>query len=252
MKITDQIQTLHGERLQPYNLEFAKDGARAGKLVTEFESTIHTPAMVPCFFFPFLLLSSTNIPSSDSSNFLTFVSTLAVVSPGSGPLCRGCDPHAGGDAALWWPASGPLHPGAGEAEGEAALCRPLHPPDPENRGQIPPRPQEGRSLSSTVAIHCRRLLLTVPLSPPSQASRWYSLVLHENFLQDLLSGLRGVDPAQKQRRNWGTMPAWRHKILAFLGRNPAPLMEELVHLAHLANIIPDEQVQQAGKQLSHR
>lgn len=69
MKITDQIQTLHGERLQPYNLEIAKDGARAMKLVTEFESTIHTPAMVPCFFFPFLLFSSTNIPSSDSSNF---------------------------------------------------------------------------------------------------------------------------------------------------------------------------------------
>lgn len=29
-------------------------------------------------------------------------------------------------------------------------------------------------------------------------------------------------------------------------------MEELVHLAHLANIIPDDEVQQAGKQMSHR
>lgn len=104
-----------------------------------------------------------------------------------------------------------------------------------------------------MAVPCRRLPLTDrPSVTPSQASRWYGLVLHQNFLQDLLSGLRDVDPAQKQRRNWGTMPAWRHKILAFLRRSPPPLMEELVHLAHLANIIPDEQVQQAGKQLSHR
>lgn len=47
MKITDQIQTLHAERLQPYNLEIAKDAAGAVKLVTEFESSVHTPAMVP-------------------------------------------------------------------------------------------------------------------------------------------------------------------------------------------------------------
>lgn len=45
IKITEKIQTLHGERLQPYTMEIAKDATRAVKLVSEFESTIHTPAM---------------------------------------------------------------------------------------------------------------------------------------------------------------------------------------------------------------
>lgn len=86
-----------------------------------------------------------------------------------------------------------------------------------------------------------------------QASSWYSLVLHENFLQELLSGVKGDGgPTQRQRRNWGTIPAWRHKISTFLWKNPPPDMEELVHLAHLSNVIPDDEVQQAGKQMSQR
>lgn len=113
----------------------------------------------------------------------------------------------------------------------------------------------GVTRTITVAQSWRKrhfcVLLTAVLSS-LQASRWYSQVLHENFLQDLLSGIRDGDPARRQRRNWGTIPAWRHKISAFLRKNPAPHMEELFHLAHLANIIPDDEVQQAGKQMSHR
>lgn len=92
-------------------------------------------------------------------------------------------------------------------------------------------------------------LYTVPL----QANSWYSLVLCENFLQELLSGFNGDGlPTQKQKRNWGTIPAWRHKMSTFLKKNPPPDMEELVHLANLSNVIPDDEVQQAGKQMSQR
>ncbi|XP_068565129.1 uncharacterized protein si:ch211-241j12.3 [Cebidichthys violaceus] len=38
----------------------------------------------------------------------------------------------------------------------------------------------------------------------------------------------------------------------FLKKNPPPDTEELVHLAHLSSAIPDDEVQEAGKQMSHR
>ncbi|XP_034755783.1 uncharacterized protein LOC117961323 [Etheostoma cragini] len=85
----------------------------------------------------------------------------------------------------------------------------------------------------------------------SKASSWYRLVLCENFLQELLSGVSG-DDVSKQTRNWGTIPAWRYKMSAFLKKNPPPDMEELVHLAHLSQAILDGDVQEAGKQMSHR
>ncbi|KAA8583410.1 hypothetical protein FQN60_015956, partial [Etheostoma spectabile] len=85
----------------------------------------------------------------------------------------------------------------------------------------------------------------------SAASSWYGLVLCENFLQELLSGVSG-DNVSKQSRNWGKIPAWRYKMSAFLKKNPPPDMEELVHLAHLSQAILDGDVQEAGKQMSQR
>ncbi|XP_010769041.1 uncharacterized protein, partial [Notothenia coriiceps] len=85
----------------------------------------------------------------------------------------------------------------------------------------------------------------------SKASNWYRLVLSENFLQALLSGVNG-DSGSMQRRNYGTIPAWRYKMSTFLKKNPPPDVEELVHLAHLSLAIPDDDVQQAGKKMSQR
>ncbi|XP_078130224.1 uncharacterized protein LOC144533037 isoform X3 [Sander vitreus] len=85
----------------------------------------------------------------------------------------------------------------------------------------------------------------------SKANGWYRLVLCENFLQELLSGVNG-DDVPIQGRNWGKIPAWRYKMSAFLKKNPPPDMEELVHLAHLSNAILDGDVQEAGKQMSQR
>lgn len=45
-QITEQIKSLHQEKLQPYKIEIAKDDAKAMKLVSEFEATIYTPAVV--------------------------------------------------------------------------------------------------------------------------------------------------------------------------------------------------------------
>ncbi|KAK1889153.1 Actin-3 [Dissostichus eleginoides] len=85
----------------------------------------------------------------------------------------------------------------------------------------------------------------------SKASSWYRLVLSENFLQALLSGANG-DSGSMQRRNYGTIPAWRYKMSTFLKKNPPSDVEELVHLAHLSLAIPDDDVQQAGKKMSQR
>ncbi|KAM6992313.1 uncharacterized protein LKV04_008366 [Tautogolabrus adspersus] len=48
------------------------------------------------------------------------------------------------------------------------------------------------------------------------------------------------------------IPAWRHKLSLFLKNNPSPDLEELVHLAHLSSVIPDDEVQQSGRQMSQR
>lgn len=83
-----------------------------------------------------------------------------------------------------------------------------------------------------------------------QISSWYSLVLHENILQELLSGVkRDSGPTQRDRR---VIPPWKHNISTFLRKNPPPDMEELVQLAYLSNVVPDDEFQQAGKQMSQR
>lgn len=45
-QITEQIKILHQEKLKPFKIEIAKDDATALKLVSEFEATIYTPAVV--------------------------------------------------------------------------------------------------------------------------------------------------------------------------------------------------------------
>ncbi|XP_072532809.1 uncharacterized protein [Salminus brasiliensis] len=79
---------------------------------------------------------------------------------------------------------------------------------------------------------------------------WYSLAVCESFLQDLLweTCCNGQDSP-------GDVLAgreWRPALESFLRVHTCPQVEELVHLAHLANIISDPQLQNAGKQLAHR
>ncbi|KAG7460645.1 hypothetical protein MATL_G00200960 [Megalops atlanticus] len=89
----------------------------------------------------------------------------------------------------------------------------------------------------------------------NRSKSWYNMVLCENFLQDLLWG-GTCEGLYKQRypqdARGGGAPMWRRAVCDFLRRSPSPEMEELVQLAHLANVIPDSQLQQSGKQLSHR
>ncbi|XP_036066420.1 uncharacterized protein LOC112157760 isoform X3 [Oryzias melastigma] len=82
----------------------------------------------------------------------------------------------------------------------------------------------------------------------SKVSSWYHLVLCENFLQELLSGVY-KDPASSRR---ASIPAWRQRLARFLKKNPPPDMEVLLHLAHVSNAIPDPEIQQAGRQISQR
>ncbi|KAK6297280.1 hypothetical protein J4Q44_G00318630 [Coregonus suidteri] len=49
----------------------------------------------------------------------------------------------------------------------------------------------------------------------------------------------------------GPVPVWRQAVCDLLRKKPSPDIEELAQLAHLANVIPDAQLQQMGKQLSH-
>ncbi|XP_072306083.1 uncharacterized protein [Eucyclogobius newberryi] len=80
----------------------------------------------------------------------------------------------------------------------------------------------------------------------NKAHSWYQLVLSQNFLQDLFSEV------DRPRRSGGTLPAWRKRLFAFLKNSPPPNMEELVHLAHLSQVIPDKRLEQEGRQLSQR
>ncbi|XP_035003999.2 uncharacterized protein LOC118101986 [Hippoglossus stenolepis] len=84
----------------------------------------------------------------------------------------------------------------------------------------------------------------------NKANSWYSLVLCENILQELLSGV--VPTEQHRRVTWGKIPVWRCKLSTFLKKNPPPDTEELVHLSRLSNVVPGDAVQQAGRQMSER
>ncbi|MFT7802890.1 uncharacterized protein LOC108929278 isoform X1 [Arapaima gigas] len=88
----------------------------------------------------------------------------------------------------------------------------------------------------------------------NKSRSWYSIVLRENLFQDLLwrSHYNSIPKLcyPQELRDGATLP-WK-KVFDFLKRNPSPDMEELLQLAHLANIIPDPHLQQNGRLLSHR
>ena len=80
-----------------------------------------------------------------------------------------------------------------------------------------------------------------------QVQAWYRRAVCESFLQDLLwvtccDGQGDVSAGRE----------WKPALESFLRVHTCPQVEELVQLAHLANIIPDPHLQTAGKQLAHR
>ncbi|CAJ1077516.1 uncharacterized protein LOC117823778 [Xyrichtys novacula] len=192
LQVTEQIKTLFEEKLQPYKIEIARDAAKAARLASEFETSVHTPAMA-------LVRRAEDV-----------IHTLLEILP--------CD----GQPTERW------------AQDLERLKEKLY--------------------SAVLFILQTLAAVSSYHRYYNKASGWYRLILRENFLQELLSGINGGgDLAQRQRmRNFGTIPAWRHKMSSFLKRNPPPDQEELVHLAHLSSVIPDEEVKQAGKQMSQR
>ncbi|XP_060908639.1 uncharacterized protein LOC132985323 isoform X2 [Labrus mixtus] len=193
LQVTEQIKTLFEDKLHPYKIDVAQDAAKAARLVSEFEASIHTPAMA-------LVRCAEDV-----------IHTLSEVL-----LCDG-------------------QPAERWALDLERLKEKLH-------SAVVFILQTLRAVSSFHHYY-------------NKARSWYHLVLCENFLQELLSGVNGGaggDTAQRQRRNRGTIPAWRHKLSMFLKKNPSPDLEELVHLAHLSSVIPEDEVQQSGRQMSQR
>ncbi|XP_023144520.2 uncharacterized protein LOC111580836 [Amphiprion ocellaris] len=191
LQITEKIETLLQEKLQPYKMDIAKDAAKAAMMVSEFETSIHTPAMA-------LVRCAEDV-----------IHTLVEILPLDGQIRES------------WVLD------------LERLKEKLH-----------------------SAVHY--ILQTLKAASSyhhyyNKANTWYSLVLCENFLQELLSGVNGdTVSSQRQRNNWTTIPPWRRKLSTFLKKNPPPDMEELLHLAHLSSSIPDDEIQQAGKQMSQR
>nr|XP_020467174.1 uncharacterized protein LOC109966582 [Monopterus albus] len=187
--ITEQIETLQ-EKLQPYKVEIAKDAAEGVNLVSQFEASIHTPAMA-------LVRCAEDL-----------IHTLAEILP--------FDDQSGEHWVL----------------------------DLERLKE---------KLQSTVHIIVQTLRAVSNYHHCyNKANHWYSLVLCENFLQELLSGVTDRALPQQQRRNWESIPAWRHRLSTFLKKNPPPSMEELLYLAHLSIAIPDKEIQQKGKKMSQQ
>ncbi|XP_031722168.1 uncharacterized protein LOC116393742 [Anarrhichthys ocellatus] len=187
LQITEQIKTLLQEKLQPYKIEIAKDAAEAVMLVSEFQASVHTPAMA-------LILCAEDVIHTVSEILL----------------------YDGQTRERW-------------VLDVERLKEKL-------RSAVNFILQTLRAVSSYHHHY-------------NKANSWYRLVLCENVLQLLLSGVGGDGV---QRRSWGTIPAWRYKMSTFLKKNPPPDTEELVHLGHLSKAILDDEVQEAGKQMSHR
>ncbi|KAL1254746.1 hypothetical protein QQF64_016975 [Cirrhinus molitorella] len=84
----------------------------------------------------------------------------------------------------------------------------------------------------------------------NRCKNWYSLVLRESLLQELLwSGHCEMNGSPDLRSG---LPSCRRGVEIFLKRNPCPEVQELVKLAHLSNVIADPHLRHAGTQLSHR
>ncbi|XP_054473984.1 uncharacterized protein LOC129106788 [Anoplopoma fimbria] len=187
LQITEQIKTLLQEKLQPYKIEIAKDAGRAVMLVSEFEASIHTPAMT-------LVRCAEEV-----------IHTVAEIL--------------------------------------------LYDGQTRERWVLDVERLKERLYSAVKFILQTLRAVSSYHQYYNKADSWYRVVLCENILQMLLSGVNGDGV---QRRNWGTIPAWRYKLSSFLKKNPPPDVEELVHLAHLSNAVPDDEVQEVGKQMSRR
>ncbi|XP_029318578.1 uncharacterized protein LOC115028846 isoform X2 [Cottoperca gobio] len=191
LQITERIKTLLEEKLQPYKIEITKDAVKAAMLVSEFEASIHSPAMALIRCAEDVIRAVAEILLFDGQTRDHWVLDVE------------------------------------------RLKEKLH-------SAVHFILQTLRAVSSYHHHY-------------NKANRWYGLVLCENFLQALLSGINGDGAlTQRQRSNLGTIPAWRYKMSTFLKKNRPPDTEELVHLAHLSNAIPDDEVQEAGKQMSQR
>ncbi|KAM3603108.1 uncharacterized protein V6R79_016695 [Siganus canaliculatus] len=195
LQITELINRLHQQKVQPYKLVVAKDAKTAKMIVSQFETSVHIPALV---------IIVALVRCADD-----VISTLA----------------------------------------ELLLF------DDKTRE---PWVLDLERLKEKLYMDVHFILQTLKAISSyqcsySKACSWYCLVLYENFLQEMLSGVTGeTPPIQWQGRSGGTIPAWKLKISSFLKKNPPPDMEKLAHLAHLSRVIPDEEVQQAGKQMSQR
>ncbi|KAK5853357.1 hypothetical protein PBY51_007149 [Eleginops maclovinus] len=191
LQITEQIKTLLEEKLQPYKIEIAKEASQAMMLVSQFEASIHRPAMALVRCAEDVIHTAAEVLLLDGQSRERWVLDVERLKD-------------------------KLH---------SAVHFIL---------------QTLRAVSSYHHHYCK-------------ASSWYCLVLSENFLQALLSGVsRDGGSTQKQRRDYGSIPAWRYNMSTFLKKNPPPDVEELVHLAHLSTAIPDDEVLQAGKKMSQR
>ncbi|XP_073709140.1 uncharacterized protein [Garra rufa] len=84
----------------------------------------------------------------------------------------------------------------------------------------------------------------------NRCKNWYSLVLRESLLQELLwSGHCEMSSSPDLRSG---LSSCRRGVETFLRRNPCPEVQELVKLAHLSNVITDPHLRHTGTQLSHR
>lgn len=185
LQITEQIENLLQQKLQPYDIQIAGDIAEAERMASEFHSSVYTPAMS-------LVVAAEEV-----------VHTLTQV--------------------------------LSDAPSRERWLVDLH------------RLKE--KLHSTVHLTLQTLQAVSKYHRYyNKARSWYLLVLSENFLQKLLSD---VD-RQRHRKSFGTLPTWRKKLSSFLKNSPPPNSEELIHLAHLSNVIPDQRLQKEGMQLSQR
>ncbi|KAM8826865.1 uncharacterized protein ACB058_020002 isoform 2-T2 [Synchiropus picturatus] len=190
LQITEQIEVFLQKKLQPYKMEIAKDAETASKLVSEFELSLHSPALA-------LVRRAEDV-----------VHTLAEIL---------LDIYT---QEVW----------------------------------VLDLERLKEKLHSTVHVILQTLKTVAKYHLfYGKASRWHTLVLCENFLQDLLSSVDSdCMSTLRQDRGRGTLPVWRRRLSSFLKKHPPPDLEELVHLAHLSNAIPDDEVQYSGQQMSQR
>ncbi|XP_013120046.1 uncharacterized protein LOC100698705 isoform X1 [Oreochromis niloticus] len=191
LQVSEKIETLLREKIRPFKVEIAKDPTKAVILVSEFEASIHTPAMALVRWAEDVIQTSAEILPLDSQPTGSWAADLERL----------------------------------KDKLDSAVNVIL---------------QTLRAVSSYHRYY-------------SKASCWYSQVLCQNFLQELLSGVREEAASiHLQQKNWGMMPGWRWRLSTFLKNNPPPEMEELLHLSHLASAIPDDEIQQTGKRMSQR